>query len=63
MDDIKNALHHRNNVNLNLLTESDQAIKLDQTICPVYDPKNEFWENVHELTKNFYNQERNCRIN
>ena len=51
MDDIKSLQSHWNGLYHNLLTERAQAIQLASTICPTYDPNNEFWMEVKDLTK------------
>ena len=51
MDEIKSLQSHRNVLYNNLLTEREQAIQLASSICPNYDPDNEFWIEVNELTK------------
>ena len=50
MNDIQALLMHRNTVNNSLLTERAQAIKLATAICPNYDPTNQFWQDVMNLS-------------
>ena len=50
MEVIKNTLDHLTNWNKLLLEERLQQINLAKMICPQYDPKNEHWKRVLELS-------------